>query len=241
MVKGNTDEINILILPGLTLSQQLDPEIRNSLAGQGFSQEEIKQAFNASYDHPLFAGKPPETSLEGYIFPETYRINASDPLTVLLKKSFDEVYTRLQKDGMFEKFAAQGLTPYQAFTLASIVQKEVSNPVDQRQVAQVFLKRLHEGIMLGSDVTFIYAAHEMGVEPSVSLDSPYNTRKYKGLPPGPIANMNYSALQAVADPAPGDYLYFVAGDGSDEGKTFFARTEQEHQANVAAHCHTLCN
>ena len=241
MVKGNTDEINIIILPGLTLTQQLDPEVKNSLAWQGFSQEEIRFALDAAYDHPLFAGKPSGTTLEGYIFPETYRINASDPLTVLFKKSFDEVYARLQKDGMIEKFAAQGLNLYQAFTLASIVQKEVSNPADQRQVAQVFLKRLKEGILLGSDVTFIYAANEAGVTPSVNLDSPYNTRKYPGLPPGPIANMNYSALQAVAEPAPGDFLFFVAGDGADEGKTFFARTEQEHQANVAAHCHTLCN
>jgi UPF0755 protein len=241
IVEGNTDEINIIILPGLTLSQQIDPEVRSSLAWQGFTEEEIKSAFNTTYDHPLFAGKPDGTTLEGYIFPETYRINASDPLTVLFKKSFDEIYDRLKSDDMIAKFQAQGLNLYQAFTLASIVQKEVSNPADQKQVAQVFLKRLKEGMVLGSDVTFIYAANELGVEPRVGLDSPYNTRKYAGLPPGPIANMNYSALQAVADPAPGDYLYFVAGDGADEGKTFYARTEQEHQANVAAHCHTLCN
>jgi UPF0755 protein len=240
IVKGDTDEVNIIILPGFTLNQELDPEIRNSLAWQGFSQEEIKNALNASYVHPLFADKPDGTTLEGYIFPETYRINSSDSLTVLFKQSFDEIYGRLQKDNMIEKFKAQGLNLYQAFTLASIVQKEVSNPADQRQVAQVFLKRLHEGVVLGSDVTFIYAANQAGVKPSVNMDSPYNTRKYPGLPPGPIANMNYSALQAVADPAPGDYMYFVAGDGADEGKTFFARTEQEHQANVAAHCHTLC-
>ena len=241
IVKGNTDEINIIILPGLTLSEQMDPEVRNSLAWQGFSKDEITEALNSHYDHPLFAGKPAGTSLEGYLFPETYRINASDPLSVLFRRSFDEAYNRLQKDGMVAKFAAQGLNLYQAFTLASIVQKEVSNSTDQRQVAQVFLKRLREGVVLGSDVTFIYAAHQLGVTPSVNLDSPYNTRKYPGLPPGPIANMNYSALQAVADPASGDYLYFVAGDGADEGKTFFARTEAEHQANVAAHCHTLCN
>jgi UPF0755 protein len=240
IVKGNTDELNVLILPGLTLKDQMDPEVKSSLAWQGFSQEEIQAAFETAYDHPLFEGRPAGEGIEGFIFPETYRINASDPLSVLLKRSFDEVYARIQKDGMIQKFQAQGLNLYQAFTLASIVQKEVSNPADQKQVAQVFLKRLKEGMVLGSDVTFIYAAKQLGVEPSVGLDSLYNTRKYSGLPPGPIANMNYSALQAVAEPAAGDFLFFVAGDGADSGKTFFARTEAEHLANVSAHCHTLC-
>jgi UPF0755 protein len=241
IVKGNTDDLTVLILPGLTLDEQADPEVKNSLAAQGFDSDEIQSAFETVYDHPLFEGRPAGEGIEGFIFPETYRIRASDPLSVVIKKSFDEVYGRLQEDGMIAKFQAQGLNLYQAFTLASIVQKEVSNPDDQKQVAQVFLKRLKESMVLGSDVTFFYAAKQMGVEPSVNLDSPYNTRRYGGLPPGPISNMNYSALQAVAEPAPGDYLYFVAGDGDDAGKTFFARTEAEHQANIAAHCHTLCN
>lgn len=240
MSTGSNDEINIIILPGLTLKQQMDHEVRNSLAWQGFSQDEIRQAFDATYDHPLLAGRPAGASLEGYIYPETYRINTTDPLSVLLEKSFDELYAKLQADGMEAKFQAHGLTLFQAITLASIVQKEVSDPSDQKQVAQVFLKRLNEGMMLGSDVTFFYAAEKLGMKPSVNLDSPYNTRRYVGIPPGPISNMNYSALQAVADPAPGDYLYFVSGDGEDEGKTFFSRTEAEHEANIKAHCHTLC-
>lgn len=240
MSTGSTDEINITVLPGLTLKQLMDHEVRGSLAWQGFTEEEIRDAFDAVYDHPLLAGRPEGASLEGYIYPETYRISTADPLSVLIEKSFDELYAKLQADGMEAKFQAQGLTLFQAVTLASIVQEEVMTPGDQRQVAQVFLKRMREGIMLGSDVTFIYAAEQLGVEPRVGLESPYNTRKYTGLPPGPIANMNYSALEAVADPAPGDYLYFVAGDGEDNGKTFFARTEAEHEANIKAHCHTLC-
>src|SRR5690606_595642 len=100
--------------------------------------------------------------------------------------------------------------------------------------------RYNEGIQLGSDVTYMYAAEQTGAKATPSLDSPYNTRKYVGLPPGPIANMNPSALEAVAFPAPGDYLYFVAGDGPDEGKTFFAHTDAEHNANIAAHCRVLC-
>ncbi len=236
MVSGETDEIDLTIPPGLTLD-----ELRKSFFADGFSEAEIDQAFTASYDHPLLASRPAGADLEGYIYPETYRMNANQTLGELLERSFDEFYRVLEEKKYLEEYQKRGLSIHQAVTLASIVQKEVTNPTDQKQVAQVFLKRLNDGMMLGSDVTFIYAAEQMGAEATPGLDSPYNTRKVSGLPPGPIANMNPSALEAVAFPAGGDYLYFVAGDGPDAGKTFFARTEAEHEANITAHCRTLCN
>lgn len=235
---GKTDELNVTVLPGLTLKQLADPEVKGSLAQQGFTAAEIQEAFAAAYDSPLLADRPQGQSLEGYIFPETYRMNAGDKLSSIFARSFDELYQRLQKDSMIEKLKAHGLNIHQALTLASIVQKEVGDPTTQKQVAQVFYKRLADGMVLGSDVTFEYAAAQLGVTPAVDIDSPYNTRRNPGLPPGPIANMNYTALQAVADPAPGDYLYFVAGD---DGVTYFSRSVEEHEANVAAHCHELCS
>lgn len=241
LVKGQNTTRDIFIPPGLTLKQLADPTIQGSFAAQGFSAQEIQQAFSATYTTPLLKDKPADASLEGYIFPETFQIKSGDTLQSVVQRSLDELYARLSQGGLIEKFASRGLTIHQALTLASIVQKEVTNVDDQRQVAQVFLKRLSEGMMLGSDVTFMYAANQAGVAPSVTIDSPYNTRKYVGLPPGPIANMNLSALEAVADPASGDYLYFVAGDGDDNGKTFFSTTYEEHEAAIAAHCHTLCS
>lgn len=238
---GKTDELNVTILPGLTLKELADPEVKGSLADQGFSSEEIQNAFKAIYDSPLLADRPGGQSLEGYIFPETYRMNAGDKLNSVIERSFDELYQRLQKDGLIEKFKARGLNLHQAITLASIVQKEVGDSETQKQVAQVFYTRLARSMVLGSDVTFEYAAAQLGVTPAVDIASPYNTRQVSGLPPGPIANMNYTALLAVADPAPGDYLYFVAGDRGDQGKTFFAHTFEQHEANIAAHCHDLCN
>ncbi len=240
LVKGKNDTFNVIILPGLTLRQLADPSIKKSLAAQGFSSKEISEAFSASYSSPVLASRPSGATLEGYLFPETYQLRAGDTLESLIQRSLDELYGRLQTEGLIEKFAARGLTIHEAITLASIVQKEVSAAADQPQVAQVFLKRLSEGMMLGSDVTFIYAAEQAGVTPTVDYESIYNTRKYTGLPPGPIANMNMSALEAVANPAEGDYLFFVAGDGDDTGKTFFSRTYEEHTAAVTAHCHVLC-
>lgn len=235
---GKVTDFDVTILPGLTLKQLADDSIEGSLANQGFDRDEIESAANASYDHPLLADKPQEHDLEGYLFPETYRIDSDGSLENLFKRSFDELYRRLEADGLLERFKEQDLNIHEALTLASIVQKEVSDEAEQRQVAQVFLKRYEEGIMLGADPTFIYAAEKMGVEPRVMLDSPYNTRVNKGLPPGPIANMNYSAIEAVARPAGGDFLFFVAGE---DGNTYFARTDEEHQQNIDRYCGSLCD
>lgn len=233
VVAGKTDEQLVTITPGRTLK-----ELRDDLKKFGYSDADIDEALKATYKSPLLADKPADATLEGYIYPESFQLVAGQPLSTLFEKSFDELYSKLQADGMIDKFKAHGLNLHQALTLASIVQKEVSDPATQKQVAQVFYKRLNDGMVLGSDVTFEYAATQLGVTPAVDIDSPYNTRRNPGLPPGPIANMNYSALQAVADPAAGDYLYFVAGD---DGVTYFSRTVEEHEANVSAHCHKLCN
>lgn len=228
---------NMTILPGMTLKQLADPEVKSSFASQGFSQEEIQQAFSATYNSPLLADRPLDATLEGYIFPETYQMGTDDTLTQLLERSFDELYRRLQSGGLIEKFKARGLTLHQALILASIVQKESGKAQDQAQIAQVFLKRLSTNMALESDVTYQYAADQLGVARSVNLDSPYNTRRVPGLPPGPIATMNFSALQAIADPAPGEYLFFVAGD---DGVVYFSNTLEEHNALAAKHCIELC-
>jgi len=238
LVKGKTDTFLVTILPGYTLQDLADPKVKGSLAQQGFSSDEIKKAFGATYSHAILQGKPASASLEGYIYPETYQITASDSLETVIKLGFDEMYKAIQTNGIDTAIKKHNLTLYQAVTLASIVQKEVSNPTDQRQVAQVFLKRLEIGMMLGSDVTYMYAAKQDGKVGSPSYESPYNTRKYAGLPPGPIANFNLSALKAVATPADGNYLFFVAGD---DGTTHYALTEAQHVENVKKYCTTLCS
>lgn len=238
LIKGQNATYNVLIPPGLTLKQLADPAVKGSFASQGFSAEEIQRAYAATYDSPLLKDKPSGASLEGYIFPETFQVKEGGSLESVLERSFDTLYERLSADGLIAKFAAHGLSLHQALTLGSIIQKETSIASTQRQVAQVFLMRLQLGMSLGSDVTYIYAAKQLGVEPTPALDSPYNTRIHGGLPPGPIATMNYSALQAVADPADGDYLFFVAGD---DGTVHFSRTNEEHEQQVQQYCQKLCS
>lgn len=233
LVEGKVDIFNVTILPGQTLA-----EIKQKLTKDGFVAADIDAAFAKKYDHPLLASKPDNVNLEGYIYPETYQITSETTVEQVLTRTFDEFYSQIQAKGLQAELGAKGFNLHQGITLASIVGKEASHVTDRRQVAQVFEKRLTQGMELGSDVTFMYAAHLTGQTPSPSLDSPYNTRKNKGLPPGAIANFTVDALQAVAEPASGDYLYFVAGD---DGTVHFAITEAEHEQNIKQYCTKLCN
>lgn len=232
MTDGRVDTFKVTILPGQTLAQ-----LKKSLQGYGYSQQAIDAAFSKQYSHPLLADKPASAGLEGYIFPETYFVGSDTGLEDLIKQSFDVFERRIEANDLRARLQQRGFSLFQGITLASIIEKEVSNLSDQRQVAQVFEARLQKGMVLGSDVTYHYAASLLGVEPTPELDSPYNTRKNPGLPPGPIANFNLAALEAVSNPAQGDYLYFVAGD---DGTTHYAHSEEEHQSNVQKYCQKLC-
>jgi UPF0755 protein len=241
---GNVDQISITFLPGATLrrlpgeTSDKRTDVESVLLKAGYKQAEIEAAFVKNYSHPLFADKPLGTDLEGYIYGETYKFSSNATVEQILEKTFDEYYQAVEKNNLIAGFKAQGLTLYQGITLASIIQREVTTPADQKQVAQVFLARLKNDMPLGSDVTYQYAAKKAGVPPSPTLDSPYNTRKVTGLPPGPISMPGLSALQAVAAPAPGDYLYFLSGD---DGVTYFAHTSEEHEANIQNHCREKCS
>lgn len=233
LVGGKVDEFSLTFLPGATVRED-----KAALVKSGYTQSEVDAAFSKSYDHPLFATKPAGTTLEGYIYGETYKFNGDATVEQILTRTFDEYYKVVQDEDLVSAFKKQGLSLYQGITLASIVQREVPDATDQRQVAQIFLTRLKVDMPLGSDVTYHYAAKEMGVAPSPSLESPYNTRIHKGLPPGPIAVPGLTALQAVAHPAPGDYLYFLSGD---DDKTYYGKTEEQHQSNIVNHCQIKCS
>ncbi len=232
LVSGKVDEFNLTFLPGDTLANH-----RKRIIAAGYSAEEVDAALKKTYDHPALASKPASADLEGYIYGETYRFASSATVEDILTRTFDELQTQIVENNLVAAYKKQGLSLYQGLTLASIIQREVSGESDMKQVAQVFYLRLKKGMMLGSDVTYHYAADKMGVARDYTLDSPYNTRKYVGLPPGPIASPGIGALQAAAQPATGDYLYFVSGD---DDKTYFGRTNDEHEANVKAYCHEKC-
>lgn len=233
LVAGKTDEFRLTFLPGETLAGHT-----KVLLKAGYSQAEIDAAFKNVQNHPALAGKPASADLEGYIYGETYSFFANATVEQILTRTFDELQEQIVKYDLVNAYQKQGLSLYQGLTLASIIQREVATSGDSKQVAQVFLKRLKEDFPLGADATFVYAAKKEGKQPTVDFDSPYNTRIHKGLPPGPISSPGINALLAVADPAPGDYFYFVSGD---DGKTHFSRTLAEHEALTAQYCKKNCS
>lgn len=261
---GCHDFIAITLFPGGTIassaykaSQSTDKIDKTSaryiLEKAGYQDGDITKALTTNYTtaYPvLFEGKPAASSLEGYLFGETYYLGKDATAKEVVQTALRQMQDVVISNDLVAKFKAQGLTLYQGITLASIVERELGcedKPTEERknrcytyqqEIAQVFLKRLRTNMQLGSDVTFIYAADLQNVTPSVSIDSPYNTRKNTGLPPGPIATPGELALKAVASPAATDYLYFIAGD---DGLIYFAHTDSEHQANIKNHCKELCD
>ncbi len=224
---GKTSTINVLILPGQRLSQ-----IRQKFIDLGYSEAEIQQAFESARSHPLLKGLSEDLPIEGYLFPDTYNIAPDTSAEQLVKLMLDNFQSKITPK-LVADLKKQGLSLQEGVILASVVQKEVKDYPNEQKVAQVFLKRLKEGSVLGSDVTYQYVGAETGQNVTPELNSPYNTRKVAGLPPTAIANFNISALQALAYPAKTDYNYFVAGD---DGTVYYSKTLEEHEALTRQHC-----
>lgn len=239
LVSGKTDTFSIRFLPGATVADN-----RKTLIAAGYSEADVDAALTKTYSHEVFASKPAGTSLEGYIYGETYNFSTSATPEDILTRTFDELDAVIKENNLVAEFKKQGLSLYEGITLASIVQRETSSSdpstpsADQKQVAQVFFARLSTGLPLGSDVTAYYGADLLGVPRAVSVDTPYNTRIHTGMPPGPIASPSLGAMLAVAHPASGNYVYFLSGD---DDVTYFAHTNEEHEQNIANHCKVKCS
>jgi UPF0755 protein len=233
LTTGKVSSKFFTILPGKRLDQ-----IRQNFIDAGFSAESVDKALDpANYsNHPALIAKPTDQSLEGYIYPETFKIDASTTPQQIVRLSLDELASVLTP-GLIDAFQAQGLGIHRAITLASIIEKEAANNQDKKDIAGVFYNRLKQGMPLQSDPTYKYAAFLKNEAPSPAIDSPYNTYKVNGLPPGPISNVSKNALQAVASPTKSDYLYFVSGD---DNITRFSKTLQEHEALVKQYCIKKC-
>jgi UPF0755 protein len=177
---------------------------------------------------------PAAKDLEGYLFPDTYLLPRRTDARKLVKQMVERFRKTLSPD-MVEAANTRGLSVRQLVTLASIVEKETARADERPIVAAVYSNRLRIGMPLQCDPTVIYAMMRAGRyagnirRGDLAIDSPYNTYRVAGLPPGPIASPGKGALAAAAHPAQADYLYFVSrNDGSHE----FAHTLEEHNRNV---------
>jgi UPF0755 protein len=197
----------------------------------GEAQEFLDATKNAAL---VSAVDPVAKDLEGYLFPDTYKLPRTSTADQLVGRMVGSFMKALTPD-VIEQAEARGMNVRQLVTLASIVEKETGNPAERPLVAAVYANRLKIGMGLQCDPTVIYALERAGryhgnlTRDDLQFDSPYNTYRYAGLPPGPIASPGRASLEAAASPADVPYLYFVS---KNDGSHAFATTLDEHNRNV---------
>ena len=228
LVKGDVHLLPITFREGLTIRQMSE---LFAAKGFGTAQDFVAAAGNAE----LVAGLDPAApDLEGYLFPDTYSMPRGASATQLVARMVAGV-ERVLTPELRARASARGLNVRQLVTLASIIEKETGKPEERRLVAAVYSNRLRIGMGLQCDPTVIYALEKAGrytgnlTRESLRFDSPYNTYRYAGLPPGPIASPGLASLEAAVDPADAPYLYFVS---RNDGSHAFASTLPEHNQNV---------
>jgi len=206
--------------------------------GLAFSADDFLAA-SRSDPPPSMGGPPGVADVEGFLFPDTYqlglRMTAGEVVAMMMENFEDRVGSDL-----IAAFEAKGLTPYEAVTLASVVERESALPEERPLIASVFFNRLALGIPLQADPTVQYALGRQAdgawwkaplTEGDLGIESPYNTYLYAGLPPGPIGNPGLISLESVASPTDTAFLFFRAAcDGS--GRHVFATTFEEHVQNA---------
>jgi UPF0755 protein len=193
-------------------------------------------SFSALCDDPAFARElaVPAASLEGYLYPETYRFPRSLEPREIARAMVAEFFDAWRP--LAPEAERRGMSLHEVVTLASIVEKETGAPEERPLIASVFANRLKRGMRLESDPTTIYGIPDfdgnLRRRDLENEENPYNTYRIAGLPPGPIANPGIASLRAVVEPAQTQYLYFVS---RNDGTHIFSRSYSEHVNAVNRH------
>lgn len=182
--------------------------------------------------HDFLKDKPSEADLEGYLFPDTYRIFKDEDAVQIIKKMLDN-FNRKLDIGLKEEIKKQGKSIFEILTMASLIEKESREDKDRKIVADIFYKRLKAGQPLESCATINYILgknkRRLSFE-DTRIKSSYNTYLNLGLPPGPICNPSLSAIKAAVYPQETDYWYFLS---PDDGSIIYSKTFEEHNKNKA--------
>ncbi|MFH0828984.1 MAG: endolytic transglycosylase MltG [Candidatus Kerfeldbacteria bacterium] len=234
LVKPSATDVTIQIPEGWTSSQ-----IGEYLQGKGIGMKEEFVTAASTIDSrtilpddrfDFLAGRPATATLEGYLFPDTYRVFPNASTADIIKKMLTNFGTKVMSSTRNE-IVSKGKTLYDVVTLASIVELEVRSETDRKMVADIFWRRLAVGMPLQSDATVNFVTGKKALQPTesdISVGSPYNTYVNRGLPPGPISNPGLVSISATNNPQPNSYLYFLT-DAS--GSVHYAMTYEEHLAN----------
>jgi len=228
----------ITVIEGWRLEQIAGAVERSRLGTAG---EFMKMAVAENFDYEFLDALPPDSSLEGYLYPATYIFNPGVSVGEIIEEMLNAFDANVSVT-MRQRAREAGLSLHEVVSLASIIEREARVEAERPVMAQVFLRRLREGIRLEADPTVQYAlgndtesVDEFGIwKTGLTLAdydtaSPYNTYVQLGLPPGPISSPRLASMLAVLNPASTNYLYFVA---RPDGSHAFAESFAEHQANV---------
>jgi len=226
-VSGNVIEEKITIVEGWNLT-----DIAEYLGGKGFKKEEFleltQKDFSGTYD--FLKDKPKSLNLEGYIFPDSYKIRKEETIEDIINKTLQNFDKKIMQE-LRQEIEKQNKTIFEIITMSSLLEKEVKTPEDKKIVSGILWKRLENNMPLQVDATISFITGEKPVNISIEetkIDSPYNTYKYRGLPLGPICNPGIESIIAAIYPENSDYWYYLS---TPEGKTIFSKTLEEH--NIA--------
>lgn len=230
------EEKTVTILPGWDLRDIADYLVQQGVASSTEAVYEVTglPAGTKNFYTNLVPAKPSSVSLEGYLAPDTYRVFADASAENVVQKLTEERMSQLVPYA--KEIQSSGLSLHEVLTLASIVEREARLPEARAIVADIFLRRLKDGWPLQADSTVQYAIGKKGdvftTGRERSLDNPWNTYKYPGLPIGPIANPSLNSIESVLRPTKNDYWYFIS---TLDGEMKYAKTIEEHQKNVVTY------
>lgn len=231
LVEGPNDKVFFTVPEGYTLDQLTDLLVQKELVDQQVWQQLLTKG---TFDFPFVEDLPlGPRRLEGYLFPDTYQVSkdtTEQEIIQMMLERFAEINASIEPAGMIKDTR---YTLQQLVTVASMVEREAKKDQERPLIASVIYNRLHIGMKLQIDATVLYALGEHREKlytRDLQVDSPYNTYRYAGLPPGPISFPGKASLEAAFHPANTDYFYYVA---KPDGSHVFAKTLAEHNANVA--------
>lgn len=221
-----------VVLRSVTIREGLDRfAVAQLFLAEGFGTAAEWERLTGDAD-PIRDLAPEASSLEGYLFPDTYKFSPGTAPSAIVKAMLENFRRNFAGE---MAYITTGLTLHETVTLASIIETEARLPQERPLVASVYINRIRHKMLLGADPTVIYALKLAGKwdgnirKPDLQMDSPYNTYRKPGLPPGPIANPGLASLRAAAAPASTKYLYFVA---RQDGSHAFSTNIDEHNRNV---------
>jgi len=223
---GETIEIKITIPEGWGL-KEIEKKLIKKFPNQKFNLKSLKiKDFKKEFD--FLNDAPDENNLEGFLFPDTYFFSPLNDEKEIIKKflkNFDKKLTA----NLREEIKKQNKNIFEIVKMASLLEKEVKTIKDKKIVSGILYKRLEENMPLQVDATIGYVMEKNKLSlADLKIDSPYNTYKYKGLPPGPISNPGLDSILAAIFPVASDYLYYLS---APDGTTIFSKTLDEHNFN----------